>query len=784
MTSKRTFKPHPMGNRKFSLRQNPGIWTWLRYTAALQALFLTTGLTLLCGLELNPTFAQTNPTQAGYSFLERGWVDDAIRQFQQAVQQQPQSVAAQLGLAIAYQRAGQDDNAWQGYQQVLVLEPTNRQALTAIGQLGSYRTEWQPLGIDALTTLLELDSEDTSARAQRALLLGYQGRFAEAIADYEIVLAMNPAAATIQDAAQIYTYSGDYQQALVLFERYRATGASFSTPAVIAYAQTLQATGREPEALTLLQRRLQNEPDSMTLRSALAVAYQNNQQPEAALATVAPLRDQSEAVLPLARALSQIARQSGDPVLYREAIALYQQALAATSSPSSGFVMEVADVLSEDPAFQVEALQLYDQLLAQSPNQPGLQTKRVILAAALGQFSRTELNQQLLTVLQPLPEDAVIQQQIGQALVPLDNPDPILLPIYQALLAEDTSVDFLYFRVAQMQITQGNWDAARAAIAAYRATPSGAQDFAPDLLLAELERQQGNLEASAEQYIALLSRTQSFTVVETALLGLSGVRQSQRQWDEALAAYEQLLALDPQNERAQLGRAYLALRLQAISTTEAETVLNTWLADHPSLSPAVVVPELFDLVGTLPPVASRAPLYETLLAIAPEHIALNRRYAQLLAEQDPERALAYVQQLTPTDPTQVDLYFVQGEVAQTLGELELASSAYETILVQEPENVGALAALGGVRFQQRRLNEAETLYVRALELDPEHWDTRRAMAELKLAQDQPIAALQRFNDLKAQAPDLSPEIPIDHRVQQIQLDFLRRRGFQPDWERY
>ncbi|MEO1298931.1 MAG: tetratricopeptide repeat protein, partial [Cyanobacteria bacterium J06636_16] len=336
----------------------------------------------------------------------------------------------------------------------------------------------------------------------------------------------------------------------------------------------------------------------------------------------------------------------------------------------------------------------------------------------------------------------------------------------------------------QQLLAQYNWDAARAAITAYRATPNGAQDFASDLLLAELERRQGNLEASAQQYTELLSRTQSPTVSETALLGLSGVRQSQRQWDEALAAYEQLLALDPQNERAQLGRAYLALRLQTIGTAEAETVLNTWLADRPTITPAVVVPELFDLVGTLPPAVSRESLYETLLAIAPEHIALNRRYAQLLAEQDPERALAYVQQLTPTVPTQVDLYFVQGEVAQTLGELELASTAYETILAQQPDNVGALAALGGVRFQQRRLSAAATLYVRALELDPEHWDTRRAMAELKLAQDQPIAALQRFNELKVQAPDLSPEIPIDHRVQQIQLDFLRRRGFQPDWERY
>ncbi|MEO0985146.1 MAG: tetratricopeptide repeat protein [Cyanobacteria bacterium J06639_14] len=784
MTPKRTLTHWLHLDPRFLSRKKLPFPNRMWFVNTLPALFMTAGLTVIASVELNPALAQTNPTQAGYSLLERGWVDDAIRQFQRAVQLQPQSVEAQLGLAIAYQRAGQDTNAWQAYQQVLVLESTNLQALTAIGLLGGYRAEWQSQGIDALTTLLELTPDDMPARAQRALLLGYQGRFAEAIADYERVLAANPTAATLQDAAQIYTYSGDYEQALVLFERYLATGESLSTPAATAYAQSLQATGQSGEALDLLQRRLQTEPTSITLRSALAVAYQSNQQTEAALKTLEPLRDQPEATLPLARALSQIARQSGDAVLYQEAVALYRQSLAATPNPSSGFITEVADVLSEDPDSQLEALALYDQLLAQSPNQPALQTKRLILAAALGQFSRTELNQQLLTVLQPLPADATVQQQIGQALVPLEDPDPILLPLYQALLTEAVPVDFLYFRVAQMELAQGHWAEAREAIAAYQATTTGAQDIAPDLLLAELERRQGNLEASAQQYQAILSRTQSPAVVDAALLGLSGIRQTQQRWEDALATYEQLLTLNPQNERAQLGRAHLALRLQKIETAEAEAVLNTWLVNHASVTPAVVVPELLDLVGTLPPDASREALYETLLAIAPEHIALNRRYAQLLAAKDPQQALAYVQQLTPSDPTQVDLYFVQGEVAQTLGELTLASEAYEMVLAQQPDNLGALAALGGVRFQQRRLNEAETLYARVLELDPEHWDTYRAMAELKLAQDQPIAALQRFNELQTTAPDISSAPPLEHRVQQIQLDFLRRRGFQPDWERY
>lgn len=759
--------------------------TWKhQLITALHALYLTAGITTAYSMTMSPALAQTSAIQAGYSFLERGWIEDAIRQFQQAVQQQPQSVSAQLGLAIAYQRAGQDTQAWQSYQRVLALESDNRQALTAMGELGGYRPEWQAQGIDALTTLLQLDPADTDARAQRALLLGYQGRFTEAIADYEQVLATNSTPDVVLGAAQIYTYSGDYEQGLILFDRYLASGGALSVGAATAYAETLQNAGRTTEAIDVLQQQLRTDPDSISLRAALAVAYQRNQQPVAARESLASLRDRPEATLPLARALSQIARQSGDRTLYREAVTLYQQALANTSNPSSGLITEVADVLSEDPASQVEALELYDQLLAQTPDQPALQTKRLLLAAALGELSVTELNERLLSLLQPLPTNAVLQRHISQALIPLDNPDPILLPIYQELLAAETAEDFLYFRIAQLYLNQEDWTAAREAIAAYKLTTAGSQDAAPDLLLAELERRQGNLDASAQQYEAILSQDPPPQVAESALLGLSGIRQSQQRWTPALAAYEQLLSRNPQNERAQLGQAYLALRLQRINSAQAESVLNRWLAEQPTITPTVVTPELLDLVGLLPPDVSRQPLYETLLAIAPEHLGINRRYVQVLAEGDPDQAIAYARQLAPADPTQVALYFVQGEVAQALGELSLASQAYEAILAQTPDDPNALAALGGVRFQQGQLREAETLYRQVLELRPNDWDTQRILTELQVAQDFPIAAFQGFSELQEDNRAASIDPPLEHRVQDIRLNFLRRRGFQPPWERF
>lgn len=742
------------------------------------------GLVIAASVGQPPAIAQSTPLQSGYDYLERGWVDDAIREFQQAVRQQPQAVEAQLGLAIAYQQAGQDAEAWQAYQQVLTLDPQNRRALTAIGTLGGYRPAWQSPGIAALTTLLALEPQNTEARAQRALLLGYQGQFAAAIADYEILLAARPAPPTVMAAAQIYTYSGNDRQGLTLFEQYLQSGQPLTDAAAIAYAQTLSAANRSDEAIALLHRRLAASSDSVELRAALATAYASNGQIEPALATLAPLRDRPEATLPRARALSQIGRQTANQELYQAAIALYRQALTATPDPSEGLLIEVADVLSEAPAHQAEALRLYDQVLARSPAQPATQTKRLILAHQLGELATATLTAELLKLLQPLPADAATQLQVGQALIRLDQPDPALQPIYTDLISTGTPVDFIYFRFAQIQIERENWTAAREAIAAYQATPSGTRDLTPALLLAEVEQRQGNLEASAQQYEAIFSQADTLAMQEAALLGLSGVRQRQQQWEKALIAYERLIHLKPQSERAQLGSAYLALKLNQMTSPQAERVLDTWLANYPTIPTAMVPPELLNLVGELPPAVSRFVLYETLLAIAPTDLGLNRRYAQTLAMTDPEAAIIYLEAIAPDDPSDTNFYFVQGEVAQTLGELDLASQAYETILVHEPSNTDALAALAGVRFQQWRLEEAELLYEAVLALRPDHWETRRILAELDLAQDEAIAAMEAFETL-AIDPDAQTTHPsLAHRIQATRLNFLRRRGFQPYWEQY
>lgn len=745
---------------------------------------------LLIALSGVPSQAQSTSASQGYTLLKRGFVNDAIAAFQATLRQNPQSLDAKLGLAIAYQRAGQDAKAWQAYQQVLAQDSKNLTALEALGLLGGYRSEWQAQGIEALTTLLALDPNRTSDRTQRALLYGYQGRFTEALSDYQILL-QKPTTAILLGAAQAYTYSGNYGEGVTLFERYRATGKPLPGDAVIAYAAALRETGKPEQAIPLLEAQLKQLKAAarmaIEVRSALAAAYQANQQSEQALAVLQPLRNQPDATLPLARALSQIGRQPGDTALYAEAVEQYRQVLRQTANPSPGLVTEAADVFSEFPAARSEAASLYEQLLQQE-SKPSLIVKRVAIARQLGKITSNELRQQLQTVLQPLPDSATERQSLALALVRLDPPDPSLLPTYQELLQRGVAAPFLHFRVAQIWVQNGEFEQARQSLQTYSATSAGARDRAPHLLLADIERREGKLDASAQRYEAIVATNPPAPVLSNALLGLADVRETQGRSDESLRLYDQVLAQNSGDLRLQLGRASVAYRSQRITQTEAETVLTNWLQ---STSATETPPELFSLVGALPADAKREALYNSLLAVNPDNLPIQRRALQVLAIRDPAGARSQVEQLITRNKGDIDSYFIQGDLAQTLGDLALANQAYTAILQQQPNNVDAIAALAGVRFQQQRYAEAKVLYNRVLALRPDDLDTRRILGELSLAQDHPGIALRQFQALRqAQIARQTPTSPsqsnpaTDRKIEKIQVDLRRRRGFQPSWERY
>ncbi|BAU14223.1 tetratricopeptide repeat family protein [Leptolyngbya sp. NIES-3755] len=784
--------PDPMNTRK-----HPANMARVKqqFTLSLCLGWLLAGTPLLTLAESQIAIAQTPGIPAdvreAYTLLGKGWVDDAIKAFQQSIQRYPSLIEAKLGLAISFRRAGRDGDAWQAYQRVLQQDPNNQLALKTVGILAGFKPEWQKQGIEALTTLLRLNSGDSEARAQRALLYGYQGRFSEALADYEIVLQANPAPEVLLGAAQIYTYAGDAQKGLELFERYRSrSNAPITGNAAIAYARALRASGNATQAIAILEGQLPRQTNafSIQVRSELSQAYLANRQSTQALAVLDPLRDRSDARLPLARALNELGRRENRPELVAQAGSLYRQVLSETANPSPILLREIADVLSGIPKERKTALQLYRQLAQQQPENQTLLIQKLALEAQLGTLTDSEIRQQLRPILQSIPNEPAQQFAIAQALVRLE-PDPEFLPVYERLIRSGVNEPFLNFRLAQILIEQNEFETAKEALSRYQSTLVGSRDRAPQLLLAELDRKQGNLEGAAKRYEALISDEAIDADLKSgAVRSLAGLRLAQNRFDEALQLYDRLIADNPEDAQLQLGRTAVAYQARKITESEAETVLAQFLQSRPSETPS----ELYTLVGILPSNRSRESLYNALIEADPTSVPVQVRLIQLLASRNPRQAraqanrlIARVRQTSPDDRSNVSLFFLKAQLEQTLGNSDRAEDAYLAILKVQPENLDALSGLGGVRFQQRQFASASNVYSQILELDPDNQIALRSLAELSAAQGQPLAALDQFEQLKIEQAEQGTSDPeLEQRIQKVQEGMLQQRGFQPPWERY
>ncbi|HIK46684.1 MAG TPA: tetratricopeptide repeat protein, partial [Leptolyngbyaceae cyanobacterium M65_K2018_010] len=195
--------------------------------------------------------------------------------------------------------------------------------------------------------------------------------------------------------------------------------------------------------------------------------------------------------------------------------------------------------------------------------------------------------------------------------------------------------------------------------------------------------------------------------------------------------------------------------------------------------------ELITLATVLPPSPSRAELYRSLLAIDPGNPALQLRSLQVLAATNPAQAEAQAAQLVAANPSVLDWYFVQGEIAQQTGNSALARQSYETVLARQPNNFDALLALAGLEFQLGRYDRAEDLYQQALALNPDSATARTSLGALNAVQGYPLAALRQ---LKAYQQELAAvglsNPPVNRQIQQIQEGLLLQRGFQLPWERF
>lgn len=122
----------------------------------------------------------------GADLVKQGRLDEAVSEFQMAVQSDPRYAAAQLNLASTYERLGRVDEAIAAYKKAAELDSRNAIALNNLGVLYMKKNLYDE-AIQTLEQGLKIDPTDatlqknlTIAKTNRGLLTEREARIAEA----------------------------------------------------------------------------------------------------------------------------------------------------------------------------------------------------------------------------------------------------------------------------------------------------------------------------------------------------------------------------------------------------------------------------------------------------------------------------------------------------------------------------------------------------------------------------------------------------------------------------
>jgi Tfp pilus assembly protein PilF len=149
-------------------------------------------------LQIKPDYAEAH-YNLGVALGQLGKIDDAIEQYEQALRIEPDYAVAHYNLGNALRQVGRIDDAIAHYQQALRIEPDFADAHnnlgTALGRAG--RT---PEAIEHLQQALRIKPDFAVAYCNLGIALGQAGRIPEAIEHLQQALRIKPDFAQAQNA--------------------------------------------------------------------------------------------------------------------------------------------------------------------------------------------------------------------------------------------------------------------------------------------------------------------------------------------------------------------------------------------------------------------------------------------------------------------------------------------------------------------------------------------------------------------------------------------------------
>lgn len=144
-------------------------------------------------IQLDPALVDAYNNR-GNAYAEKGDQVRAIEDFDKAIELKPDHVAAYFNRGLSYQLGGYPEKALEDYQEALKLDPPETLLSRLFLHLGIlYATlDDEERALSHLTKAIELDPNNVIAYNDRGAVYEQKGRLLEAIADYRQVVRLLP----------------------------------------------------------------------------------------------------------------------------------------------------------------------------------------------------------------------------------------------------------------------------------------------------------------------------------------------------------------------------------------------------------------------------------------------------------------------------------------------------------------------------------------------------------------------------------------------------------------
>ncbi|MBS0153308.1 MAG: tetratricopeptide repeat protein [Nitrospira sp.] len=213
--------------------------------------------------------------------------------------------------------------------------------------------------------------------------------------------------------------------------------------------------------------------------------------------------------------------------------------------------------------------------------------------------------------------------------------------------------------------------------------------------------------------------------VEAYLL-YAQVEEKERNWRNAFAAYQQVVELSPNHERAlvKLAKYYLEIRAveQAGQITDRLLATNSDHVQAQAIKIAIVAlsGNLKGAVGQAEQLVSRAPMeIDAVLLISSIYASTQR----------PAEALPYLRQVLQVNPTNLELLDALATISMKQGHTEDAESTLKQIVKLEPTILSHRLRLASFYDQQQQYEKAQAIMQETVQANPEDERRRVALAE-------------------------------------------------------